>query len=230
MNFGRYALYWAPRPDSALADFGRTWLGSDPERGEPARDRDCLGLDPSLVERATVAPRRYGLHATMKAPFRLAPGVTEAALTKALDTFCARRRRVKAGPLRLARFGTWLALVPTAPLADLDWLAAECVVHFDRFRAPLSEADRARRAGLTDPLQRMYLEQFGYPQVLTAFFFHITLAGPLEPPELDAVEAALLPAVAPFTAASFALDDLCWFGDPGGGGLFKTCSRSPLKR
>ena len=36
----RYALYWAPRPDSALAAFGRAWLGADPETGEPTRERD----------------------------------------------------------------------------------------------------------------------------------------------------------------------------------------------
>jgi uncharacterized protein DUF1045 len=226
----RYAIYWAPEPGSALAEFGRRWLGADAERGVPSQERDLFELDADLVERVTVAPRRYGLHATMKAPFRAAPGVEEAALAEALRAFCAKRRCAVTGPLRLVRFERWLALIPTAPLADLDWLAAECVVAFDRFRAPFSEEDRARRSGITDPLLSLYLEQFGYPHVLSAFQFHITLAGPASPAELDAIEAALRPATAAFTEAPFRVEDLCWFGDPGDGGLFKTLSRAPLMR
>jgi hypothetical protein len=166
----------------------------------------------------------------MKAPFRIAAGVGESDLNAALPAFCLRRRRVRTGPLRLTRFDRWLALLPTPPLADLDWLAAECVIAFDHLRAPLSEEDRARRAGIADPLLRRYLEEFGYPHVLAAFQFHITLAGPAEPAELDALEAALRPAVAPFTEDAFVVEDLCWFADPGEGGLFKICGRHPLVR
>jgi hypothetical protein len=226
----RYALYWAPRPESVLAELGRKWLGSDPDRGVPPETRDTLGLDPELVERVTVAPRRYGLHATMKAPFRLAPDVSEAELNMALEAFCARRRRVTTGRLRLARFERWLALIPTRPLADLEWMAAECVVAFDHFRAPLSNEDRDRRGPVNDPLLRKYFEEFGYPHVLAAFEFHITLAGPAEPHELDTIEAALRPVVTPFTDAPFVVEDLCWFGEPDRGGLFKVCSRFALVR
>jgi hypothetical protein len=226
----RYAIYWAPAPESGLARFGRKWLGSDPERGDLWPERQTFGLAADLVERATAAPRRYGLHATMKAPFRPAEGASEAELHDALRRFCSLRRRVLAGPLRLARFARWLALIPTAPLADLEWLAAECVVHFDRFRAPLDDADRARRSGLADPLRRSYFEEFGYPDVLAAFAFHITLAGPLDASELDVVEAALRPAITPFTAEPFEIRELCWFGDPGQGGLFRICGRAPLSR
>jgi hypothetical protein len=226
----RYAIYWAPRPDSALAALGRTWLGSDPERGTPSAERNLLGLDPGLVDRATAAPRRYGLHATMKAPFRLAPDVSESELNTALAAFCGRRRRFATGPLRLARFDTWLALVPTRPLTDLEWLAAECVVQFDHFRAVLSAEDRERRGNPTDPILARNLEEFGYPHVLSAFQFHITLAGPLELHELDMIEAALTPVVAPFTEAPFVVGDLCWFGEPDSGGLFKATSRAALMR
>lgn len=226
----RYAIYWAPRADSGLAAFGRRWLGADPETGKPSPEREMLGLDPALVEAVTAAPRRYGLHATMKAPFRLAPDVSEAALNAELAAFSARRRRVVTGPLRLTRFGYWLALVPQAPLAELDWLAAECVVAFDHLRAPLAAQDRERRGEITDPRLSRYFEDFGYPHVLAAFQFHVTLAGPAGPAELDAVEAALRPAVAPFIEAPFAVEDLCWFGEPDGGGLFQICGRHSLMR
>jgi hypothetical protein len=229
MSFERYAIYWVPRPDSALAEFGRLWLGGDAETGAPSAQRDAFGLNADLVERATHSPRRYGLHATIKAPFRLAGMENEAALSEALAVFCARRRRARSGPLRLHRFTRFLALVPDSERADIEWLADECVTHFDRFRAPLSEADRARRAGSLSPPEQQQFEQFGYPYIFSRFFFHVTLAGPLEEAELGRVEAALAPAVAPFTQDAFRMEDLCLSGDPGGGGLFRILGRYALR-
>ncbi|WP_417770607.1 DUF1045 domain-containing protein, partial [Stappia sp.] len=54
--------------------------------------------------------------------------------------------------------------------------AADIVRHFDRFRAPLSEADLARRnpERLAPPL-RANLEAWGYPYIFDAFRFHMTL-------------------------------------------------------
>ncbi len=230
MRFERYAIYWAPAPGGALAAFGRVWLGGDPESGDLHSERESLGLDPDLVERATQAPRRYGLHATLKAPFRLDPRSTETELAEALGAFCARRRRVVGGPLRLHRFSRYLALIPSVPRTEIEWLADQCVTWFDGFRAPLSEAERARRpADMPEP-QRSYFEEFGYPDIFSRFFFHITLAGPLSDSELDMVEAALMPAVAALTEDDFAIEDICLVGDPGAGRLFRILRRCPLIR
>ncbi|WP_088343281.1 MULTISPECIES: DUF1045 domain-containing protein [Rhodomicrobium] len=230
MHFERYAIYWAPRPETGLAEFGRRWLGGDAETGAAWPDRERLGLDADLLERATASPRRYALHATMKAPFRLAEGRSETELAAALEAFCARRRRVLAGPLRLNSFSRYLALTLESGRAEVDWLADECVTHFDPFRAALSEADRARRPKDLPPLQARHLAEFGYPHIFSDFVFHVTLAGPLEPDELGRVQDALAPAVAPLTGPRFAIEDLCLFGDPGEGGLFKLVGRFPLKR
>jgi hypothetical protein len=230
MAFERYAIYWAPEPGSALAEFGRRWFGSDPDTGPPPDERALFGLDAGLAGRAVESPRRYGLHATVKAPFRPAMGIDEAALARALDEFCARRRRVRSAPLRLHRFTRYLALVPEGRRAGIEWLADECVTHFDRFRAPLSEADLARRSGSLSPLERAHFEEFGYPHIFSLFFFHITLAGPLAEEELAKVEAALAPAVAPFTAHDFELEGFAIFGDPGGGESFRALHRSRLMR
>ncbi|NJM34592.1 MAG: hypothetical protein HC850_07635 [Rhodomicrobium sp.] len=83
---------------SSLAEFGRRWLGSDPETGEPWGERSSYGLDADLAERAAASPRRYGLHATIKAPFRLAEGTREDELADALDAFGACRRRIRSAP------------------------------------------------------------------------------------------------------------------------------------
>lgn len=229
MSFERYAIYWAPRPDSALAVFARGWLGGDAETGESVGVRQTYGLDADLVERAVASPRRYGIHATLKAPFRL-DGASEAELAAALTAFAARRRAARAGRLRLHRFARYLALMPASETSELDWLAAECVTHFDCFRAPLNGADRARRASAMSERDAAYFEQFGYPDIFERFMFHITLAGPLDAEALDAVEAALAPAVAPFTEVPFTAEDLCLFGDPGQGKLFRVLHRAPFKR
>jgi hypothetical protein len=230
MTYERYAIYWLPGPGTPLAAFARNWLGGDPETGKAWPARTLYGLDAELVERATVSPRRYGCHATIKAPFRLRDGASEADLSAALERFCARRRRARAGRLRLHRLWRYLGLTLEGATAEADWLADECVTHFDRFRAPLSEADRARRPRDLPPLQSQHLELFGYPDIFSRFLFHITLAGPLEVSELTRVEAALAPVVELFTRELFWIDDLCLCGDPGQGGLFKVLSRHALIR
>lgn len=229
-TYHRYAIYWVPAPDSALAAFARGWFGADVETGEAAGPRTDYGLDAALVERATASPRRYGIHATIKAPFRLRDeeGGNADGLGTALAAFCARRRRIGTGPLRLHRFSRYLTLVPGGERAEIDWLADDCVTHFDRYRAPLNVEDRTRRAASLPPDAAVLFEQFGYPDIFHRFIFHITLAGPLDAAELDTVEAALTPAVAPFLAAPFALENLCLCGDPGGGGLFRVLGRFPL--
>jgi hypothetical protein len=223
MTFERYAIYWAPKRDSALAEFGDAWFG----RGE-ASARNTHGLDSALVERATGGPSRYGLHGTVKAPFRLRTGCTRDDLCGELFAFCARRRRVICGNLRLHRFARYLALIPEVPRADLEWLASECVTHFDRFRAPLTPEERARRSGDLPARESLLLEQFGYPHIFERFFFHITLAGPLDENELKRVEDAIAPALEAFTRYAFRFEELCIFGDPGGGAPFSISSRASL--
>ncbi|HEY7647326.1 MAG TPA: DUF1045 domain-containing protein [Hyphomicrobiales bacterium] len=230
MQYERYAIYWAPAAESGLSALACSWFGGDLENGKASLDRNFLGLGPDLAESAVTSPRRYGLHATMKAPFRLAPNSNAATLGDSLAAFCARRRRIRTGPLRLTRFSRFLALVPQPPRAELDWLADECTTWFDRFRAPLSDADRDRRSGSLTSLETAQLEEFGYPYIFSSFMFHITLAGPLGDADLDRVEAALATAVAPFTEADFAIDELCLFGDPGDGAMFRLLGRYPLAR
>jgi 2'-5' RNA ligase len=228
-EFERVAIYWAPAAGSALEAFGRTWLGADAATGQHVAVRECYGLQPDFVEQAAASPRRYALHATLKAPFRLREGVTLEMLRTELAAFAGKRRRFRTGPLRLHRFSRYLVLTAGAPIADLDWLAAECVTHFDHFRAPLSQKERDRRGAL-DAAGQALLESFGYPDIFNRFRFHITLAGPLDGAGLAAVEEALAPAVAPFCTEPFQVEDICLFGDPGPDGIFSLIERFPLRR
>ena len=72
----RYAIYYAPRPEEALWRFGSAIIGYDAETGF---DLPSPAITPSRDEwrRFSEEPRRYGFHATLKAPFHLAPGAVE---------------------------------------------------------------------------------------------------------------------------------------------------------
>ncbi len=228
-GYARYAVYWAPPRGSGLARAGAAWLGWDPEaRRVPEPPELAL---PAGLARAdlTEAPRRYGLHATLKAPFRLAEGTTPAALDAALARLAAARAPAAAPPLRVDAELGFLALRPAGPCPEIDALAAACVEELDLFRAPLTEAERARRLAKPLPPDRLAnLERWGYPHVFDAFRFHVTLASPVpaeaEPPLAVCLEAHL----APHLAEALPLRELCLFGDPGGGRPFHLLARHAL--
>lgn len=192
MSTARYAIYFTPPPDSPLARFGASVLGYDCFERADVSHRSIDGLDPALLARATVDPRRYGFHATLVAPFRLAPGISSDELATAFSTLAASRAPVMAGQLRVAAMDRFIVLVPAEPYPEIEALADACVAAFDRFRAPLTDADRARRvaAGLT-ARQTELLERWGYPYVLDEFRFHMTLAGPIANGGREAFTASL---------------------------------------
>jgi putative phosphonate metabolism protein len=213
---GRYAIYWAPPADGALWRFGARWLGRDPESspesGTATPPGDGAAADPAWLEQVTAEPRRYGLHATLKPPFRLAAGQTRPALLEALASFAATTLPVAGPPLVLRRLGRFLALVPNGPAPAIEALAALLVERFDRFRAPPGEAELAkRRAHALTAAQDANLQRWGYPYVMGEFRFHVTLSGSLEPAALDRLETLLEPLVAPFTTAPLTLAELALF-------------------
>ena len=78
-DWRRQAIYFAPPAGSPLARFGAAWLGWDPEAGAEVEGLPVAGL-PLPREALVAAPRRYGFHATLKPPFRLAAGRDAAGL------------------------------------------------------------------------------------------------------------------------------------------------------
>lgn len=189
-QYRRYAVYYTP-PPGPFADFGASWLGWDVAEGRLVPQPDLPGLDlPAL----TAEPRKYGFHATLKAPFRLADGRLPGDLAGALRDLAAGLPPVALPGLRLARLGRFFALVPDGNIIPLHDLAAALVTGLDPWRAPLSVAEIARRRPdrLTER-QRDYLNRWGYPYVLDEFQFHMTLSGPLDDLVSDRFEQALGP-------------------------------------
>ena len=76
----RYAIYFAPDKHSGGWEFGANWLGRDEHDNTVLPQPPLEGISPLELTRITQAPRRYGFHATLKAPFRLADGHDETSL------------------------------------------------------------------------------------------------------------------------------------------------------
>jgi putative phosphonate metabolism protein len=220
----RYAIYWAPPTESELARFGAAWLGRDAEA-----DRAIPGLL-SIADQALVAePRRYGLHATLKPPFALRDAADIGDLELALARFATGRKTVPLGPLALTDLKGFLALCPPQRLPALHELADDCVRDFDRFRAPATAQDIAKRraSGLT-PAQESHLLAWGYPYVLDQFQFHVTLSQRLEPEPRARLRADLETRLATVLETSFEINDLALFEEPTPGAPFRLRRRFRL--
>lgn len=188
----RYAIYYAPPPQSPLWRFGSSVIGYDAETGTGLPVPRLARFTAERWRAITAEPRRYGFHGTLKAPFRLAPGKDEDGLRAVCARFAADRASFACAGVTLASIGRFFALKPVSTCSALNRLAAGAVAAFDDFRAPMSEAERARRlrAPLTER-QKDYLDRWGYPYVLDDFRFHMTLTGPLDEPERAEAETEL---------------------------------------
>lgn len=227
-DFRRYAVYWAPEDGSALARFGADWFGWDAGAGVEVAGRGPDGL-PIAREEIVARPRRYGFHATLKPPLELAEGrgfaEFDGEVARIVDGFAA----FELPPLRLSEAGGFLAIVPEHPSQELAALAEACIIELDGFRAPAGAEELARRraVGLT-PEQEALLGQWGYPYVLDAFEFHLTLTGPLAPEIQAGVRAALEPTLAGLLGETVTFAEIGIYGE-GEDGMFRRVARHRLR-
>lgn len=192
MDDTRYAIYFVPPAGSDLYRFGAVFLGFDCYTGADLGCPDDIELPAAEWAELTSEPRKYGFHATLKAPFHLAPSFTAADLTAELRRFAAVPRTRPTIAPTIQPLGRFIAIVPGERSEEVDRLAADCVMGFDRFRRPLTmqEKDRRLSAGLT-PGQVRNLDRWGYPYVFDDFRFHMTLTGPIAAERRDAMAALL---------------------------------------
>lgn len=189
----RYAIYFVPAADSRLYRYGSSVLGYDCYAGRPVDFPDQFGAGAVNWKEVTAAPRRYGFHATLKAPFFLSPACTERQLVNALENFTRLGHAVHSFAPTVRLFDGFGAVVPVEATASLDSLAASCTTLFDAYRAPMSPQERARRIALgLSQSQIQNLDRWGSPYVMSDFRFHMTLTGTLPPRRRGAIVAALL--------------------------------------
>lgn len=191
-QYPRYAIYFVPSVDSALYRFGAELIGYDVYTGQSLPFADGIEAEIDGWKRVTTDPRKYGFHATLKAPISLAPGTTESMLAAAMHEFTLTPRPIPAIVPMICAISTFIAIVPDGDCPELQKLAGDCVTAFDSFRAPLTNADRERRnvSTLTDR-QISYMDRWGYPYVFDEFRFHMTLAGSLPADRLEPVTSIL---------------------------------------
>jgi putative phosphonate metabolism protein len=211
-NFLRYAIYYAAAPGSELDRFGANLLGYDAWSGED------LPFPEGVAERMpdwrdlTQDPRKYGFHATLKAPLALAENKTEAELVAACAAFADTPRTIPVIKPVVNSISGFIAVIPAQRSAELERLAGDCVSAFDVFRAPLTPEDRARRNPSRLTLRQCdYLDRWGYPYVMEEFRFHMTLTGRLDDTRRAAVVAMLRDRFATIGIERLAVDAIALF-------------------
>lgn len=224
----RHAIYFAPPGNSSLHRTASAWLGRDALSGATVAQPELPALPRERFATLTASPRRYGFHATIKAPFTLAPGRSPADLAAALRAELASHAPFQL-PLKVALLEGFLALVPSAPSPPMAALETSIVAGLDPFRAKASDAELARRrtVGLS-PEAEANLDRYGYPWVGALFRFHMTLSERLAPGDA----ALLLPEAqarfAPLLREPVLVDALCLFHEPSPGAPMLQISRHPL--
>jgi putative phosphonate metabolism protein len=229
-RYPRYAIYFATARGDVLDRFGADLLGYDVWTGE---DRP---FSPGVTEaepdwrELTEDPRKYGFHATLKAPMALAEGKTEAELLAACAAFAGKPHRIPVIVPVVDAISGFIAVIPKGPSIELKQLAADCVIEFDAFRAPPTADDRARRnpARLTER-QRDYLDRWGYPYVMEEFRFHMTLTGRILSPRRERVVAMLRDRFAATGLDRLAVDAIALFRQDDAKSRFRIIDRWRLR-
>jgi len=202
--FERYAIFYCPTGD--LASIGASWLGWDSATGEEVDHPEGIALD---IAALTKTPRKYGLHATLKAPFYLTEDSTLSDVQATAEKFAASQSPLDIGPLALVYQNGFIGLRPSGPQTELRNFSADIVRRFDSHRAPLSQSDIARRrkSRLT-PQQDAQMLDWGYPYIFDDFHFHLTLTGRVKPDQAERVIAAIQPMIAHTLPDPFAIDTI----------------------
>ncbi len=225
----RYAIYFAPEPASLLAELAASWIGRDAATGKAVQQPDFDGLGADELAGITGPARRYGFHGTLKAPFRLAEGVSERDLIQAMEKFSAGRPRFAIKGVKVGSLDGFMALLPEGDVSELNGFASDVVSAFDGCRAELTETEIERRNPEHLSLAELRnLMRWGYPYVFDCFRFHMTLTSRVPDKDRERVLGAARQHFAAVTAQEFAIDALTLFVEPEPGAPFEIHSRTPL--
>lgn len=210
-KYSRYAIYFNPRVGSALAEFGQKWFDDTPSN------------------QFIAGPKRYGFHATLKAPFQLNSQRTFEELVITIKHLVGDFSPVDVGPLVQTHMGGFIALVPKIKCPDLNQLAFDWVRLLDPYHAPAdaAELERHRTAGLSESQEEM-LQKWSYPYVDKCFRFHITLTEKLNSEEAKSIQPTLDELLKPVLEEPLVIEDVCLLGDPGNGEPFMLLERFSL--
>ncbi|MFA1626141.1 DUF1045 domain-containing protein [Rhizobium mongolense] len=225
----RYAICFTPTPSDPLSEVAANWLGRNVFSGEMVEPPAIGGIGIHDIAFHTAVPRRYGFHGVLKAPFHLAPDVSETQLLRDMMRFSGSFQPFRIPRIEVARLRNYFSLVPSVPCEHMHYLASAVVQHFDRFRAPLSEAEieRIDPDGLS-AAQFANLHRWGNPYVMDEFRFHMPLTGPVNLVDMPRIEQALRNVFEPVLAEPVTVANIALMIEEGTGGPFRVHSLHPM--
>jgi len=177
----RCAVYFVPDIESAWWEAGSRWLGRCASTGNHMPQPQLIDISPQEQWARTLEPRRYGWHATLKAPFKPKPGENLRSIMSGLKVLANKLPAFEMPPWHVSLEDGFLALRPSGDQSSIHRTAEACVKDLHRFAAPLSQADlERRRLAPLSPQQDRLLMEWGYPYVLEEFKFHLSLTNNLD--------------------------------------------------
>ncbi|TWF54793.1 DUF1045 domain-containing protein [Neorhizobium alkalisoli] len=227
----RYAIYFTPPAHDPLTLAASQWLGRSAFSGEATDMPAVRGIGLHDIAYNTAIPRRSGFHATLKAPFRLASGITESMLLRHLMRFAGAHDPFELPLLEVGRLGNYYGLMAMRPCEQMRHLACSVVQEFDVFRAPLSddELERCDPGDLSAP-QFANLYRWGNAYVMDEYRFHMTLTGPMAQKDMPRFELALRDYFDPYLTKPVEVANLALFVEDEPGAPFLVHSLHPMGR
>ena len=226
----RYAVYFAPDLDGPLWEHAGHWLGRCAASQQYFPQPVIAGVSSTRLATFTAHPRRYGFHATIRAPFILSERYQFNDLVDRVNALCQTIEPFVLPRLRVNRLDQFIALTPERDLQQVKALEAQCVTSLQELVEPLSSAELARRREVElSPEEDALLVRWGYPYVLDRFRFHFSLTGSLEQASEVEISALLEAAHAQFDPLPLcAFKALAIFAEPTQGADFVLLKQCPL--
>ena len=226
----RYAVYFAPDVDGPWWDHAGHWLGRCAASQQYLPQPVIAAVSPARLTAFTAHPRRYGFHATMRAPFVLSERYHFNDLVDRVNALCQTIEPFVLPRLRVNRLDQFIALTPERDLQQVKELEALCVTSLQELVDPLSSAELARRRQVTlSPEEDALLVRWGYPYVLERFRFHFSLTGSLEQATEAEIGALMNAAHLQFDPLPLcAFKALAIFAEPTQGADFVLLKQCPL--
>jgi len=177
----RCAVYFVPDIRSSWWQAGSEWLGRCAATGKSMTQPQLTGISSAEQWARTSEPRRYGWHATLKAPFKIRPSENLKSIMSGLQALADKLPAFELPTMQVRTDSGFIALRPKGDLTLINATADACVKELHSYAAPLSKADldRRRQAPLT-PKQDRLLVEWGYPYVFDEFNFHLSLTNKLD--------------------------------------------------
>ena len=182
-NYKRVAIYFLPKKNSSLENFGKNLLGRDINKKKKIsltrRQKYFINRGFTYFDELKdycEQPAKYGFHATLKAPFRLKRNVKTKNFYDVISHIAVQHSRFKIKGLKIVYSKKFTFITSRKPNKSLINLENDLVKHLDTFRAELNKTEIKKR--IPDSLtfkQNKYLKEWGYPFVFDQFKFHMTL-------------------------------------------------------